>query len=29
MYSIRNEKDIEKIKKYHRAKDMLNIKDFF
>ena len=29
MYSIRNKKDIEKIKKYHRAKDMLNIKDFF
>ena len=29
MYSIKNEEDIEKIKKYHRAKDMLNIKIFF
>jgi len=24
MYSIKNDKDIEKILKYHRAKDMAN-----
>ena len=29
MYSIKNEKDIEQILKYHRAKDMVNILKFF
>ena len=29
MYSIKNEKDKSYILKYHRAKDMLNIMDFF
>jgi len=29
MYSIQNEKDISKILKYHRAKDMVNIMKYF
>ena len=29
MYSLRNEKDIKNILKYHRAKDMINIMNFF
>ena len=29
MYSIKNEKDIPYILKYHRAKDMVNIMNFF
>ena len=29
MYSLRNEKDIRNILKYHRAKDMINIMNFF
>lgn len=29
MYSIKNDKDIEKIIKYHRAKDMVNIMKYF
>ena len=29
MYSIRNEKDIPKLLKYHRAKDMVNIMKYF
>lgn len=29
MYNIKNDKDIEKILKYHRAKDMVNIMKYF
>ena len=29
MYTLRNEKDIKNILKYHRAKDMINIMNFF
>ena len=29
MYSLKNEKDINNILKYHRAKDMINIMKFF
>ena len=29
MYSLKNEKDIKNILKYHRAKDMINIMNFF
>ena len=29
MYSLKNEKDVSNILKYHRAKDMVNIMKFF